>query len=288
MRCPKAPAAPLSLPESSSLMSARILTAIVFLPILFAILWLGAPIWFAALAGVGILLGLYEYYALAKQGGQIQGMLAAVGILAAFYFGRHDLVAAVIAALVVAELLVQLFSHADKEDFSHVVPEAAVKTFGVLYVALLGGYIVALTVIQSPIPKLPAKLLTLFFMVVFAGDTGAYFTGRTMGRRKLAPRVSPGKTIEGLLGGLAGNVIAALIAHFWFFPELKIEYAIPLAIVMGLLGVVGDLCESMLKRGAKAKDAGNLIPGHGGLLDRLDSMLFNAPLLYYFYVVFLK
>jgi len=269
-------------------MAARILTAIVFLPILFAVLWLGAPIWFVTLAGAGILLGLYEYYALAKQGGQIQGMIAAVGILAAFYFERHELIAAIIGTLVIVELLVQLFSNADKEDFSHVVPEAGVRIFGVLYVVLLGGYIVALTVIQSPIPKLPAKLLTLFFMIVFAGDTGAYFTGRKLGRRKLAPRVSPGKTIEGLFGGLAGNVIAALIAHFWFFPELKIEYAIPLAIVMGLLGVVGDLCESMLKRGAKAKDAGKLIPGHGGLLDRLDSMLFNAPLLYYFYVVFLK
>jgi len=267
---------------------ARVLSAIVFLPILFAALWLGAPVWFVAIAGLGILLGLYEYYALAKQGGQIQGMIAAVAILAAFYFGRHELIAAVIAALVVIEFLVQLFGNAGNEDFSHVVPSAAVKTFGVLYVAVLGGYIVALAVIESPIPKLPAKLLTLFFIIVFAGDTGAYYTGRTLGRRKLAPRVSPGKTVEGLIGGLAGNVIAALVAHFTFFPELKIEHAIPLAVVMGLLGVAGDLCESMLKRGAKAKDAGKLIPGHGGLLDRLDSMLFNAPLLYYFYAVFLR
>jgi len=267
---------------------ARVLSAIVFLPILFAALWLGAPVWFVAIAGLGILLGLYEYYALAKQGGQIQGMIAAVAILAAFYFGRHELIAAVIAALVVIEFLVQLFGNAGNEDFSHVVPSAAVKTFGVLYVAVLGGYIVALAVIESPIPKLPAKLLTLFFIIVFAGDTGAYYTGRTLGRRKLAPRVSPGKTVEGLIGGLAGNVIAALVAHFTFFPELKIEHAIPLAVVMGLLGVAGDLCESMLKRGAKAKDAGKLIPGHGGVLDRLDSMLFNAPLLYYFYAVFLR
>src|SRR5215212_2097889 len=120
---------------------ARVLSAIIFLPILFAALWLGAPIWFVGIASAGILLGLYEYYALAKQGGQTQGMIAAVAILAAFYFGRHDLVAAAIAALVVVELLVQLFSNADKEDFSHVVPAAAVKTFGVLYVVLLGGYI---------------------------------------------------------------------------------------------------------------------------------------------------
>ena len=267
---------------------ARILTAIVFLPILFSILWLGPPVWFAALAGLAIVLGLYEYYALTKSNGLVLGIVAAAAILAAFYFHRHDLVLAILAALVTVELLVQLFSNAHQDDFSHVLADAAVRVFGILYVVVLGGYIVALTMIESPIPKLPAKLLTLFFMVVFAGDTGAYFTGRKFGRRKLAPKVSPGKTVEGLIGGLAGNVIAAVAAHYWFFPELKLELAIPLAVVMGFLGVTGDLCESMLKRGAKAKDAGKLIPGHGGLLDRLDSMVFNAPLLFYFYVIFLR
>lgn len=267
---------------------ARVLSAIVFLPILFSVLWLASPIWFVAVAGLGILLGLYEYFALARQGGLPQGLIAAVAILAAFYFEKLDLILAIVATLVVFELLVQLFSNADKEDFGQVLTDAAIRVFGVLYVALLGGYIIALAVIESQIPKLSAKLLTLFFIVVFAGDTGAYYTGRNFGRRKLAPKVSPGKTIEGLIGGLAGNVSAALIAHYTFFPELKLKWAIVLAIIMGLLGVVGDLCESMLKRGAKAKDAGKLIPGHGGLLDRLDSMLFNAPLLYYFYVIFLR
>jgi phosphatidate cytidylyltransferase len=185
-------------------------------------------------------------------------------------------------------MLVELFSRAKDEDFAEMLPSAAVRVFGVLYVAVLGGYIIAIRVIDSPIPNLAAKLLTLFFIVVFAGDTGAYYTGRTMGRRKLAPRISPGKTVEGAIGGLAGNVVAALIAHFTFFPELEIVHAVPLALVMGSLGITGDLCESMLKRGAKAKDAGKLIPGHGGLLDRLDSMLFNAPVLYYFHVIFMK
>ncbi len=267
---------------------ARVLTAIIFLPILFAALWASSPIWFVALAALGILLGLYEYYALAKEGGQIQGILAGAAILAAFYYDQHNLIVIVIATLVIVELLVQLFGKANEEDFSHALPAAAVKVFGVLYVALLGGYIIAIRVIESPIPNLAAKLLTLFFIVVFAGDTGAYYTGRTIGKNKLAPRVSPGKTVEGAIGGMVGNVIAALIAHFTFFPELKIAHAIPLALAIGVLGVTGDLCESMLKRGAKAKDAGKLIPGHGGLLDRLDSMLFNAPLLYYFYVSFLK
>jgi phosphatidate cytidylyltransferase len=198
------------------------------------------------------------------------------------------LIVAIIAALVIVEILSQLFTRAKDEDFSEMLPAAATRVFGVLYVAVLGGYIIAIRVIESPIPQLGPKLLTLFFIIVFAGDTGAYYTGRAMGRRRLAPRVSPGKTVEGAIGGLLGNVVAALIAHFSFFPELKIVHAVPLALVMGALGITGDLCESMLKRGARAKDAGSLIPGHGGLLDRLDSMLFNAPLLYYFYWIFLK
>jgi len=267
---------------------ARVLSAIVFLPILFAALWVGSPIWFSAIASAGVLLGLYEYYRLAKLGGEVQGLIAAAAALAAFYFGRQEFITAIIAALVIVELLIQLFTRANDEDFSEMLPVAATKVFGVLYVAVLGGYIVAIRVIESPIPQLAAKLLTLFFIIVFAGDTGAYYTGRALGRKRLAPRVSPGKTVEGAIGGLLGNVVAALIAHFTFFPELKIVHAIPLALVMGVLGITGDLCESMLKRGARAKDAGNLIPGHGGLLDRLDSMLFNAPLLYYFYWIFLK
>ena len=142
--------------------------------------------------------------------------------------------------------------------------------------------------IESDIPMLAAKLLTLFFVVVFAGDTLAYYTGRTIGRHKLAPHISPGKTVEGAIGGLVGNALAAVIAHYTFFPELPLAHAIPLGLVMGTFGVLGDLAESMLKRGAHIKDAGKLIPGHGGLLDRLDSMVFNAPILYYYSQSFLR
>ncbi|MFN0119934.1 MAG: phosphatidate cytidylyltransferase, partial [Blastocatellia bacterium] len=127
-----------------------------------------------------------------------------------------------------------------------------------------------------------------FFLVIFAGDTGAYYVGRAFGRHKLAPRISPGKTIEGLAGGLLANALAVVISKYTFFPGLELSLGIPLALAMGVLGVIGDLCESMLKRGAGAKDAGQIIPGHGGILDRLDSLLFNAPLLYYFHVLFLK
>ena len=267
---------------------ARVITAIIFLPILFSALWLGSPLYFIVMVALAIVLGLVEFHALAKCGGRAQGLLAAVLILAAFYWQRLEFVAAVLAALVIVELLAQLFAQRDHDDLTEVLPTVSVRLFGVLYVAVLGGYIIALRLVAHDDHHLPAKLLTLFFVVVFAGDTGAYYTGRTLGKNKLAPRISPGKTVEGAIGGLAGNVIAAVIAHYTFFPELPLAHAAPLALVMGALGATGDLCESMLKRGAKAKDAGQLIPGHGGFLDRLDSMLFNAPLLYYYAVTFLK
>jgi len=272
---------------------ARVLTAVVFLPVLFLALWLGPPIAFVGLAAAAILIGLIEYYAMTRTShgfvGKLPGLLAAAALIALFYYGSHSWIPAVLAGLVITELLIQLFTNA---ELTSALTSAAVSVFGVLYVALLGGYIVAIRVIPDEggpeEGRLPARLLTLFFMIVFAGDTGAYYTGRAFGRHKLAPRVSPGKTVEGAIGGLAGNIAAVVIARYWFFPELALSTAIPLGLIMGLLGIVGDLCESMLKRGAQVKDAGKLIPGHGGLLDRLDSMLFNAPVLFYYYVLFMR
>ncbi|HVF44077.1 MAG TPA: phosphatidate cytidylyltransferase, partial [Pyrinomonadaceae bacterium] len=117
---------------------------------------------------------------------------------------------------------------------------------------------------------------------LMGSDTGAYYMGRAFGKHKLAPKISPGKTWEGAIGGMLASLLMATLAHFWFFPELSLNAALPLAAVMNVLGVVGDLTESALKRSAGAKDAANLLPGHGGFLDRLDSLLYNAPLLYYF------
>src|SRR5690606_36058832 len=94
--------------------------------------------------------------------------------------------------------------------------------------------------------------------------------------------ISPGKTIEGLIGGIAAAAAIAALCTYLFFPELPYKLSVPLAIVMSIFGVLGDLAESAIKRGSKTKDAANILPGHGGLLDRLDSLLFNAPILYYF------
>jgi len=267
----------------------RVLTAIVFLPILFYAIWSQNPVFFVSLATIAILLGVYEFCSLASNycnsASRVLSLIAAAGICAVAYFSKPEWLAAVIAFLVIGELISKLWK---ESDLQKALPSSAVPAFGVLYVAGLGAFIISLRMTESLIPELAAKLLTLFFAIVFAGDTLAYYTGRTIGRHKLAPHISPGKTIEGAIGGLVGNTAAAVIAHYTFFPELPLAHAIPLGLVMGVFGILGDLAESMLKRGAHIKDAGHIIPGHGGVLDRLDSMVFNAPILYYYSQSFLR
>lgn len=167
-----------------------------------------------------------------------------------------------------------------ESNFEKMIASAGASILGVLYVALLGSHLVAVRTAFTP--EQSKDLLSFFFLVLMGSDIGAYYTGRLIGKHKLAPKISPGKTWEGLFGGLAAALALAALAHFWFFRELPLKWALPLAGIMTVLGVLGDLTESALKRGAGAKDAANLLPGHGGFLDRLDSLLFNAPLIYYF------
>ena len=118
--------------------------------------------------------------------------------------------------------------------------------------------------------------------VTWLNDTSAYFVGRLLGRRKLYAAVSPNKTWEGFLGGLAGSIAALWIVAPTLFPALTAVDCWVLGVLGGILGPIGDLCESMLKRAYGVKDSGSLIPGHGGLLDRIDALLFNAPLVFFY------
>jgi phosphatidate cytidylyltransferase len=157
-----------------------------------------------------------------------------------------------------------------------------VTLLGVMCLAFLGGFLVAIRMGFSHRPSLSTYLLGYFFIVIFASDIGAYFGGRAFGKHKLAPAISPGKTVEGLIAGLLFASGGAALATLTFFSELPYQVSIPLAIALASVGVLGDLCESAIKRGAGAKDAASILPGHGGFLDRLDSLLFGAPILYYF------
>jgi len=148
---------------------------------------------------------------------------------------------------------------------------------GVLYVGWLGSHLVLLR--EAPDGR-DWVLLCLF--TTFAADTSSYFVGRTLGRRPLAARISPGKTVEGAMGGVLFGLAAALLLNYFLGLRKEAALIVPVAVLLPLAAELGDLAESLLKRGMQVKDASPLIPGHGGLMDRLDSVLFTGVVLYYY------
>jgi phosphatidate cytidylyltransferase len=269
----------------------RILTAVVVLPFLIAsilISWL-QPL-FVAMAAAAMVLGLYEFYLLTRKKDIkpdiVAGYLGGAALFTIFYFASPSPVAdrldvltilLVVLLLVIGTLVAATLRGAPYEKM---IASSGSTVLGVLYVVLFGSHLVA---VRTGFPHtLSADLLSFFFLILMGSDISAYYVGRAIGKHKLAPAISPGKTWEGVFGGVIAAVGLAAVAHFWFFRELPLKWALPLGAVMVVLGILGDLTESALKRGAGAKDAAKILPGHGGILDRLDSLLFNAPLLYYF------
>ncbi|MCC6329059.1 MAG: phosphatidate cytidylyltransferase [Acidobacteria bacterium] len=272
-------------------MKTRLLTAAIALPILIASIilpwWVPDTIWiFVVIAVLALAAGMFEFFSLTKKlelkGDAGVAYLGAAGLIVLFVLDapRQDpsLLLIVLAGFLVVVFITQTFRF--QKDFSRMLAGMGVTALGVLYVAFLGGFLIATRVGFDHI--LSTKLLFFFFVVIFGSDAGQYFVGKALGKRKLAPAISPGKTIEGAVGGLFAAAGFAALCTLTFFPELSYKFSIPLGIAMAALGMFGDLAESAIKRGSKTKDAASILPGHGGLLDRLDSLLFNAPLLYYF------
>ena len=274
-------------------MKTRILTAIVALPVLIASIVLPSyvpeTVWiFVGIAVLALAAGLFEFFSLTKKlelkGDAGIAYLGAAGLTVAFVVDAPakapDLLMMALAIFIIVVLITQTFRF--QKDFSKMLAGAGVTVLGVLYIAFLGGFLIATRVGFENHPFLSTHLLGYFFLVLMGSDTGAYFAGRAFGKHKLAPGISPGKTVEGLIGGLLAAAAFGALSTAWFFQELPYQFSIPLAMVMAAVGVLGDLAESAMKRGSKTKDAASILPGHGGLLDRLDSLLLNAPILYYF------
>lgn len=279
-------------------MNSRLLTALVALPVLILSIILPyllpqfpqAAWLFLVIAALALGAGLFEFFTLTKKlelkADAAIAYLGAAAFFVAFLFdaprNAPDLLILTLALFLIAVLITQTFRF--QADFSKMLAGVGVTVLGVLYIAFLGGFLISTRVgfENSLVPHLSSKLLGFFFLVVMGADTGAYYVGKNFGKHKLVPKISPGKTWEGVVGGLVLSAAFAALSSATFFPELAYKFSIPLAIVMTVVGVFGDLAESAMKRGSKAKDAASILPGHGGLLDRLDSLLFNAPILYYF------
>jgi phosphatidate cytidylyltransferase len=276
----------------------RLLTALIALPILIATIvlpylvphqsWTLFP--FVAIAALALGAGLFEFYSLTKKlelkADASIGYLCATIIFIAFAFDAPREAPDLLLIAIFVSLMVILISQTFRfqKDFTKMLTGIGVTVLGVFYVVFLGGFLVAMRVgfNDSLVPHLSTKLLGFFFLVTMGADTGAYYVGKNFGKRKLVPKISPGKTWEGVAGGIALSIAFAALASFWFFPELPYKFSLPLAAVMSVVGLFGDLAESAMKRGAGTKDTATILPGHGGLLDRLDSLLFNAPVIYYF------
>jgi len=262
----------------------RLLTAIIALPLIVYAVWSSQPYVFYAIVAVAILAAVHELFFIAERAGappfRIVGYVASAAMLVMTAIASPEANVAVFVATTIVLMLMTLTRVGEK---TRILVSAGATLLAILYVAFLGSYLVAVRSIAAP--GMGAKLLTLLLAIVMVGDSAAYYTGRSLGRHKLAPRVSPGKTVEGSIGGLVGSVAAAIASRYIYFPELPIVDASVLGVVVGVVGQIGDLVESLLKRGSNVKDAASILPGHGGFLDRLDSILLNAPIIYYYYAL---
>ncbi len=165
------------------------------------------------------------------------------------------------------------------QDISRVAQELALVATGFLYVPFLFAHLVMLRLLPQG-----SNWLLLIMLIVMTNDSAAYYIGSAFGKHRLYEAVSPKKSIEGALGGLGGSLAGTLLAKFTFFPQLGYADILLTALVIGIIGQVGDLFESLLKRSFGVKDSGSIFPGHGGVLDRMDSIIFAAPVTYYYAV----
>ena len=251
--------------------SLRALSAIVAISVLLpAIIFGGDPAMVAIVAAV-VVGGLLEYSAMVDKSPRAPELLV-VGL--ALYFSILYGSAGLTPTVCLLGVLV-LFSLSMMRGLSP--QEALHRGSGhVLGVAWIAGFAACLPLLN----RLDLAWVLLLFLITWLGDGGAYFCGRAFGKHKLAPVVSPNKTWEGVWGGMALAVLGALGLRAWLLPELPWFHAVALGVLLTGTGVLGDLAESLVKRASGVKDSGRIMPGHGGFLDRVDSLLFSAPVLY--------
>jgi phosphatidate cytidylyltransferase len=256
---------------------ARELTALVLSPLAIWIIGWSHPYVFDVTVGLCAILALHEFLILGLRKGfhlpVWTCVVVALFILSAFVLENVSVEMGVFVAL----LIIPATYVFGKGDLAEALPSSAIAIMATLYVGMLGGSLIRL---RSDFPDNGPKLVFFLLLVVWMGDAGAYYTGKMLGRHKMSPRISPKKTVEGGAGGLATSVIAATIIHFTFFPAFPLVHAIIAGLILSAAGMIGDLAESMWKRSAEVKDSGTLLPGHGGFLDRFDSIFYTAPILY--------
>lgn len=252
----------------------RILSALLLIPPFLLLVHFGSPFHFALLVSLAIALGAWEFSRLCPAGTDHGlSLLTAAGALAWHAAAGSSEAAAGVGAAVAGAALIRVTIL--KAEFRVGLLQAAWIVLGMAYV---GGLLSFASLLRA----LPEGRQLIYFLAftTWAGDVGAFYVGSRFGRRPLAPRISPRKTVEGALGGMAATMVVATAGSAWVWPRLPWGPAGVIGLLLAVVGILGDLCESAVKRGAAAKDSGTIIPGHGGVLDRLDSLMFACPVLY--------
>ncbi|HUY28955.1 MAG TPA: phosphatidate cytidylyltransferase [Candidatus Binataceae bacterium] len=255
----------------------RLLTAAVVLPAVLAMLMFASGAMFSAFIAVLGLWALYEVATMTLARDALSlGILATAGAVPLFVLlARGDGNLWIIPTVVTAAMIALVVSVAFRGP-AGAPGRRGLGVLGALYIGVLYPYFAILRNLPGGIP-----MIILMLLLVVASDSGAYFAGSAIGRTKLAPRVSPNKSVEGAIGGLAAALVAGLLLRRWLAPELSLSAAAAISVAIAILAQVGDLAGSAFKRAAGVKDSGWIFPGHGGLIDRTCSLVFAAVFTYY-------
>ncbi len=260
----------------------RILTAAVGVPLIFLIFIFGGEIGALCLFFAAVLVSLFEYYSMAfprDLGARALGVLGGAAVFLAWGLGiiYESNLMVFPGPLVFSIMLIFFYFLFRIGDMQTVASRVGLGVLGILYVDLLAVHMQALCHFERG-----WRYVILLMAVVWANDTGGYFAGRFLGRHKFYERVSPKKTWEGSIGGALLGFVFVSFFNWILSTGFSLGHLITVSLVVGYVGQLGDLCESLLKRSFGIKDSGFIIPGHGGILDRIDALLFGAPVFYYF------
>ena len=262
----------------------RVLIAFIFGPLILYIAYLG-KLPFLLLIEIFIILGLWEFLYIAKIKNFLvpKWIILPLGVcmgISTYLWGEQTLIFFLLGILYLTAFVFIL-----KGRTEGTTSDLSLSLFSLFYVAGLFSYLILMRDLPNKFGteyKVGGVWIIYLLLCIWSCDTFAYFIGMPLGKHKLSPAVSPKKTWEGFFGGILGAIIAAYFSYYVFFKSAGIKHLLIIAVFVGLVGQIGDLAESLFKRDAKVKDISNIIPGHGGILDRFDSLLFVSPVVYYY------
>ncbi len=267
-------------------LAVRLATAAVGAPLILLLLYKGAPWGFFLLALPATLIASWELFNMTHPGDRASQVMGVVvtALVSIAVFASHGDARVLATAIIVVPLAGPLLTLLRLGDMKTAALRACALGFAPLFT---GIPITLLAILRRDLGDDGPGYVVLTILFAWFGDTGGYFAGRFLGKHKLYEAVSPKKTVEGSIGSLFGSVFGVILAHFWFLPSLSLAHGIPLALLAGAFGQAGDLGESVIKRSFGVKDSGAIVPGHGGILDRIDALMLTSAVTYLYSIWFL-